>query len=623
MNDAEIRLQVILDDKNSTKDLDNKVKKTTDSTNKLKDAGKSIGKAFLKGATVAGGALTTMIGASIKGYADLEQSIGGVETLFKDSADTVIANAKKAYETAGMDANTYMETVTSFSASLLQGLGGDTKEAARIADMATKDMSDNANKMGTDINTIIQTYQSLARGNYAMLDNLKLGYGGTKKELERLVADAEKLSGLKLNPANFSDVIQAIHIVQDNLDITGTTALEASTTITGSFNSAKSALKNFLSGAGGVEDVVDTFSTFGKNVGKALVKMAPQVTSGLVNLVNGLMPQIPKLINSLLPVVLQGIINLINGLIPLIPTIIPIILNGLMILMQGLVPLIPQIVEALLEGLILIMTSLAEQMPVILPQVVSMIIQILQVINEHFDDFMLAGFQLILGLIQGFIKSIPTIIQNLPTIIMAIINFFTLSKFLKIGKTIVSGIWAGIKGMIGTFKDNISGFVNNILGWFKSGFSKIGDIGKNLVKGLWNGIKSVKDWVLGKIKGFGKSVLDGLKDFFGIHSPSKVMFEIGGYLDQGFINGVEDMQKDVDKQVTATFGSGLDYLYNGFDNISSSYSKPVNMNYGNNPIINVNVEADMDVNKFGKVFVNNVKTFSGGAKNSYNYGGAK
>ena len=168
MNDAEIRLQVILDDKNSTKDLDNKVKKTTDSTNKLKDAGKSIGKAFLKGATVTGGALTTMIGASIKGYADLEQSIGGVETLFKDSADTVIANAKKAYETAGMDANTYMETVTSFSASLLQSLGNDTAKASQYADQAIVDMSDNANKMGTSMEMIQNAYQGFAKQNYTI-----------------------------------------------------------------------------------------------------------------------------------------------------------------------------------------------------------------------------------------------------------------------------------------------------------------------------------------------------------------------------------------------------------------------------------------------------------------------
>lgn len=620
MNDAEVRLQVIIDDKKSTQKLNNDVKNTTSSTDKLKSTGKAVGSAFLKGATIAGGALTAMIGASIKGYADLEQSIGGVETLFKDSADTVIANSKKAYETAGMDANTYMETITSFSAKLLQGLGGDTEQASKIANQAVIDMSDNANKMGTDIQSIVETYQSLARGNYEMLDNLKLGYGGTQTEMARLINESGVLGDTmvataeNVNQIPFDKVLEAIHKIQENMGITGTTAKEASTTITGSFNAAKSAFQNFLSGAGGVDEVVETFTTFGTNVSKALVKMAPKITKGLVELINSLVPQIPKLIKQLLPVLAEGVVGLLQGLIEMMPDLLVV-----------LAELLPTIIETLINGFITIANSIAEQLPTIIPIIIDALMQGILSLMTNAPELLECATQLILGLSQGLINSIPILISYLPQILQSLITYILsyTPQMLSMGIKLISSLAIGLVKAIPQLVAKIPQIVSAIFNGLKNGLSNIGDIGKNLIKGLWNGINDMVGWIGKKIKGFGKSVLNKLKDFFGIHSPSKVMFEIGGYLDKGFINGIEDMQKDVDKQVVTTFGSGLDYLYNGFDNISSAYSQPVNMNYANNPILNVNIQADMDVNKFGKAFVNNVKTFSGGAKNSYNYGGAR
>ena len=195
----------------------------------------------LKGVAVAGAGAFVAVGtAAIKSYADFEQLKGGVETLFKDSADVLMGYADRAYQTAGLSANDYMETVTSFSASLLQSLGGDTEKAANYADQAIIDMSDNANKMGTSMEMIQNAYQGFAKQNYTMLDNLKLGYGGTKEEMQRLLDDAEKISGIKYDISSFADVTQAIHVIQTELGITGTTALEASSTIQGSASAMKS-----------------------------------------------------------------------------------------------------------------------------------------------------------------------------------------------------------------------------------------------------------------------------------------------------------------------------------------------------------------------------------------------
>ena len=189
--------------------------------------------------------------------ADLQQSIGGIETLFKDSAEKVKQNAANAYRTAGMSANEYMELTTSFSASLLSSLGNDTSKAADIADMAMTDMSDNANKMGTDMERITDAYQGFAKQNYTMLDNLKLGYGGTKTEMERLLADAQKITGVKYDINNLSDVYSAIHVIQGELGITGTTAKESAETFSGSLASMKAAFKNVLGNLSLGEDIGD------------------------------------------------------------------------------------------------------------------------------------------------------------------------------------------------------------------------------------------------------------------------------------------------------------------------------------------------------------------------------
>lgn len=249
-----------------------------------KSAGNSIASSIKKAISAA--AIGTALKAALSEGANLQQSLGGIETLFKDSADKVIANAKNAYQTAGMSANEYMETVTSFSASLLQGLAGDTNKAADVADMALTDMSDNANKMGTSMELIQNAYQGFAKQNYTMLDNLKLGYGGTKTEMQRLLADAQKLTGVKYDLNNLSDVYEAIHVIQEEMDITGTTAKEAASTFSGSFSAMKASLSNVLANLTLGEDIKPAMDALIKSTGTFLMgnlfPMVGNLLSGIV-----------------------------------------------------------------------------------------------------------------------------------------------------------------------------------------------------------------------------------------------------------------------------------------------------------------------------------------------------
>ena len=585
---------------------------------KLKSTASSLGKGVstaMKGAGIAVGALSTALGGLVvsatKSYADLEQNIGGIETLFKDSADTVINNAQKAYETAGMSANQYMETVTGFSARLLQGLGGDTKKAASIADMAITDMADNANKMGTAIESIEWAYQGFAKQNYTMLDNLKLGYGGTASEMARLINDSGVLGDTMtvtaetVNSVSFDKMIEAIHIIQERMGITGTTAKEAATTITGSINSMKAAFDNFLNGSGTPEQLSETIVTALTNIGSAVAKLGPSIIDGLVELTDTLVQYLPGAVQSAGPALVNGAIQLVNSLATAIPQLSQALLNAIMQLLQSLTPQIPVIVGNLINGLLSIMQQLASALPTLIPQLIQAIINALATINEHFDEFLNIGFQIILGLIQGIINSIPNIIANLPTIIMAIINFFTLSKFLKLGKTVVSGLWSGIKGMLSNLKGNIGNFAKGILDWIKSGFSKVGSIGKDLVKGLWNGIGDMVGWIGKKIKGFGKSVLNGLKNFFGIHSPSTEFAWIGKMNVLGLEEGMEDMQGELNDTI------------NSMINLSPSLLASASNTY--NPNINVAVNNSFEQDPLGQM-VQKRKTFASGAKNDYNFG---
>ena len=371
-------------------------------------------------------ALANLGKSALDSVGQLEQNVGGVETLFGDAADAVIASADRAYQTAGMSANDYMSTVTSFSASLLQSLGGNTEEAAKVADMAIIDMADNANKMGTSMDMIQNAYQGFAKQNYTMLDNLKLGYGGTKTEMERLLADAEKLTGVKYDINNLNDVYQAIHAVQEEMGITGTTAKEAASTLEGSMASAKAAWDNFMNGSGDADQLADAFATAADNIVKNLAEIIPRFAETLPALGGAIIAQIPGLVAAIVPAVLSAgqsvlkqlqdavldfdfagtadkVVQMITGFIegdgldPLLDSLVTIFTG----IVNGISSMLPSLLPALIELISYVVTSLLDQLPAILD----------------------CALELILGLAQGILAALPVLIEALPEVISSIVEF--------------------------------------------------------------------------------------------------------------------------------------------------------------------------------------------------------
>lgn len=454
----------------------------------------------------AASALADLGKQSIMGFAEQEQLIGGVDTLFKESSAQVQQYANDAYKTAGLSANQYMETVTSFSASLLQSLGGDTAAAAQKADQAITDMSDNANKMGTDMTSIQNAYQGFAKQNYTMLDNLKLGYGGTKQEMERLLADAEKFSGIKYDISSYADIVDAIHVVQTEMGITGTTAKEAATTIQGSSAAMKSAWSNLLTGMSNenlnldklVQNVIDSVNTFADNLIPRLQIMLPRFAEGLNRLVTGLIPYVGPALELLLPSLVQGIGGLVSGIVQALPAAVEAITAVIPMLVEQLTILLPQIISAGVEIIAALASGIGENLPTLIPAVVDAIITITEGLLDHIDLLIIAAGQLIVGLAKGLIEAIPRLIERLPEIISAIVN-----------------------GLL-------------------KGLAAIGEVGLELVKGLFNGISNAAKWLYEKVKGWASSVVGWIKDFFGIHSPSKVFAdEVGKFIPPGITLGVE------------------------------------------------------------------------------------
>ena len=499
-----------------------------------------VGAAAFGAAAAAAGALAK---SAIEGYADFEQLSGGVETLFKDASDTVMKNAENAFRTAGMTANEYMETVTGFSASLLQSLGGDTEQAASVADMAISDMSDNANKMGTSMESIQAAYQGFAKQNYTMLDNLKLGYGGTASEMQRLLDDATKISGIDYDISSLSDVYEAIHVIQTELDITGTTAAESSSTISGSIGTMKAAWDNLVTGIANpdadmgalIENVVSTatdaagnllpaISTALSGVGQLITGLAPQIASAIPGLISEVLPTLSGAALSLLqaavtsiteslPMLLETglsvVIELANGIAAAIPELIPTIVGVVLQIVETLTN--PDTLSSLVEAAIAIIMGLANGLIAALPQLLAQAPVIIQnlvtALISNIPLLIQAAFQLIIGLVTGIITNLPQIISAAGEIIL------TLGKALL---DLASQLW---------------------------------EAGKNIVNGIWEGIKNTADWLWNQVKGFFSNVLQKIKDFLGIASPSKVFAEIGHNMGAGLELGIEAETGAVEKAV--------------------------------------------------------------------------
>lgn len=541
-----------------------------------------VGAAALAAAATGVAALTK---ASIDQYAEYEQLVGGVNTLFKTASDKVQEYAANAYKTAGMSANEYMDTVTSFSASLLQSLGGDTEKAAQKANQAITDMADNANKMGTGMEMIQNAYQGFAKQNYTMLDNLKLGYGGTKEEMERLLADAEKLSGQKFDISSYSDIVDAIHVVQTEMGITGTTAKEAASTIQGSAGSANAAWANLITGIADDNADLDTLiGNFVSSVETAAGNIIPRVSAilgGISQLVTSasttIIPMVITTITDNLPSLLQaaaalvgalgqGIIDSLpaitqaaidilfffsNGLIENLPTLIDGIVQVTMTIVQMLTS--PDFLTQLIETAILLIMTLAQGLIDAIPQLIAavplIIGNLLAAIIVELPNIIQMGIDLLFALIDGIIKCIPELVAAVPTLIIAFVNGIVnnLDKIILAGPQIIVSLITGIIGAIPELIAAVPRIIAAIADTIRN--YDWGGIGKNIVRGLKNGIAgmwgNIKSWFSDKVNG----LVSGVKKILGIASPSKVFAGIGGFMAEGLGEGFDDQFKSVKKDI--------------------------------------------------------------------------
>ena len=586
----------------------------------MDSAGTSLGKGLgskIKAAIIAAGIGKVLKTAIFEG-AKLEQSLGGVETLFKGSAGRVKKYAAEAYRTAGMSGNEYMENVTSFSAAMISSLGGNTKKAAKLSNQAITDMSDNANKMGTDLSMVTQTYQSLARGQYQMLDNLKLGYGGTKGEMQRLLNDAEKLTGKKYDISSFSDVTQAIHAIQTQMGITGTTAKEAASTISGSFNMMKSAAKDFLGNLTLGRDVSKSMENLVTSTGTFLSNLLPalgNIAKGLVNVIGTTFPQMFSKIGNSLGASMPGLIS-----------------KGLTMVTQFTASLrknAGKFVSAGMEMLLKLAQGRANSMPVMIQKIPQIITNIAGLINDNAPKIMVTGGKIIITLVKGLINAIPTLIANIPQILRAMWNAFTAFNWMSLGSSMISGIAGALRSGIGSLFSAaqslcvtiVNAFINlptvlfnagataivHLIQGFRSAWGVItsiggrivvavisglvslasrmwssaksaasrmfsafravswGSVGTHIISGIIRGIAGAAGKLFSSMKNLASKALSAAKKVLGINSPSRVFAaEVGRWIPAGIAVGVtknsgilSSVMDDTAKSMTASFNPNL------------------------------------------------------------------
>lgn len=522
-------------------------------------------KAGIATISAASAGIGAIVKSSASAYADYEQNIGGVETLFKDNADTIVKYASEAYKTAGISANDYMQNVTSFSASLLQGLGGDTAQAAEIANEAMVDMSDNANKMGTDISAIQNAYQGFAKQNYTMLDNLKLGYGGTQAEMARLIndsgvlGDSIKVDEKTVNSVSFDKMIEAIHKVQTDLDITGTTSKEAATTVSGSLGSVKAAWANLMAGMGDknadlknlIKEMVSTVKTFAKNI----MPVIKQALSGVTTLISELAPDIaaelPQLVSDLLPQLIEAGTQIFQALVKGISDNIGTITQAAITAVTTIATALIQNTGPLVQALATIITTIAQALPTILPDLTEAIKQqmplILQAILDSLPAIIECATQIIVTIAETLANNINLIVDGavkiIDTLAMSLSDsdtakklteaafkiVFTLTKEIVknlpdilasgilIAVEIVKGIAQGMVDFFAPVSDALSDKLLDLTDWFSRKWNDFKEWGSDMIQAFIDGIKekwqSLKDTVC--------DVASSVKDFLGFSEPDK------------------------------------------------------------------------------------------------------
>lgn len=500
----------------------------------------TLGKAAVGAAAVGTAAVSGMVKGAYEGFSNYQQLVGGVETLFGDAANTVQDKAAVAFTTAGMSANQYMETVTSFSASLIQSLEGDTQQAAQVADRAIIDMSDNANKMGTNIDSIQNAYQGFAKQNYTMLDNLKLGYGGTKSEMERLVEDAsgmeEEMKKLGVtvdaDSLSFANIVNAISVVQSHMGIMGTTSAEASETVSGSLASVQAAWQNVLTAMGtgdndtiskNIQQLVETAQTYASN----MLPVIQNALKGISTLIQELGPKIaealPGLITEVLPGLLTAGVDIIKtlgeGIIQAIPDLMPTITEVILDLCNMLVEMLPELIEVGMQVILQLALGIAQALPELIPTIVETVLTIAEYLIENVDLLIDASIALMTGLADGLINALPVLIEKAPEIVMKLLEAIIrnapkiLEAGVKLILTLIEGIVSAWGKLIQTGKDIIDKVKE---GWSKK-VEEAKKWGSDMIQNFINGIKEKWD----SLKNTVKEVAQSVKNFLGFSEPEE------------------------------------------------------------------------------------------------------
>lgn len=614
MNLFELFVKIGADTTEANKGIDEVGQKTSGLGEKLKSGLATAGKVAVAGVAAGATAIGALGTKAVAAYADYEQLVGGVETLFKDSQDQVMDYANNAYKTAGLSANEYMETVTSFSAALLQSLDGDTSAAADKANLAITDMSDNANKMGTDMTSIQNAYQGFAKSNYTMLDNLKLGYGGTQAEMERLLADAEKISGIKYDISSYADIVDAIHVVQTEMGITGTTAKEAASTIQGSFGMMKSAWQNLVTGMADpsqdlgvlVGNFTESVVTFGNNVIPRIQELLPRIVEATTSLIGTVSEQLPAILQTILPSLVEGATSLVTGLMNALPAVLTVIADVAPTVINTLVPaliaLLPQIVQTGIDVIVSLAQGIADALPELIPAAAEAIAEIARILTDpdNLSAVIDAALEIILALVDGFMDAIPTLIEVIPDIIANLVTAIIVNapKLIEasialilsladglikalpelvaaipnliialvegildhLDEIILAGVkvtGALIKGLIKAIPDIIMAIprvISSIVDTFLD-FDWLG-LGKNIVEGIIDGFVEMWNDFKNTVHDAVTGVVDEVKDILGIASPSKVFAGIGGYMAEGLGQGFDKEFSSVKRGIQSQLDFG-------------------------------------------------------------------
>lgn len=540
------------------------------------------------------GTIAKLVKDSLGEGAKLQQSMGGIETLFKDSSNKMKKFASEAFRTVGVSANEYMENVTSFSAGLIASVGGDTEKAANIANMAMIDMGDNANKMGSSMESIQNAYQGFAKQNYTMLDNLKLGYGGTKSEMERLLADAEKISGVHYDISNLSDVYEAIHQIQGKLEITGTTALEAATTLSGSMASMKASFTDLLGAISTGGDVGTALGNLGQTISTflfsnlipMLFNIVKSIPAGIIGFFTEFIPQFVEIAVNAVTSWGQGFIdglpalqekigelwenaktfvteklpewiekgremlsNLITGFAEKfhewLEKVTEFVKNGIDYLTEN----IPQWVEKGGEFIVNLITGFVNKIPEFMSKFGEFMTKVFEFIKTNYPAWIQKGVEITVKLIEGIVKTIPKVLLTIGKLLLQMIGKLieALPKFLKAGVDFIGKLIEGLFSMLGGLTKGAGEIAQGAIDAIKAIFGGAFDIGKNLVEGIWNGMKSVGGWLKDKVGGFFGGIIGGAKKVLGIHSPSTVTYDMGRNLNIGLANGISGNLSPVDK----------------------------------------------------------------------------